>query len=867
MRPFLLLALGVLATSQVLPYDAARMRRRIDEAIGAVQQILNATRYPAPIADVPHAYDDLFLMAEFLTNTAIKAELNALSILGLGPAQAKQIQDWAHNASLGFEQHQECTAISEETVQAPAGKGAKGKIGQRLFASSSTSQTWAVDVSWDLFVFKDDSSSSENNADRIVLDSRNATFRVTTATKQAPEFCSTPFQLAQIQLTWLFQHANEQNGSAFTIDRSLASTPRRNNDIADALDFFFNVTSWTSQVVATIFKPTMSQGSPLVAKTPDDNGVFIPIIPLVEPVKCPRNNTQNATCTPSATLSVDDMNTFLATQLTTLKAKSQQITGTFPEDSNSTVLISTAEARLVMVCLHLTRLAGAYSDSVESIEAMLRDQLVAALGTRMAPTDLTQYMRFNYRRLFNAETRPQEFSYSIRREGCDPTGTVALELIDSRLSGPQAISTLTREDPVGQLVNVTATDGTVVSLAGRRYLHAPIFYQFSGQSLPTINLVARARQFSTLILLVGKIASHGEFEIEVATILKDKEDLLIPLLFDTSTTSTNFQDILASLSPQQQAFARAYRTMLLKQSVFAFAIIDVQPQIEQLLNVPLGSLLKEIQLTTDVIKLFIDYQLPADLLTYVGNSTNITGRIAYVRSQVSRMNDMLDHAKQQEAIKKHVNDVVNNKPSDDYDYDDAFQQQDPSAPSNRTKPANPVRQQPQQPVQAPPDQPQGNPNSTDYTSLPGLLQARIKQLDPDSGLSTTTVSLGKTWTFYSKLSVQSSAVATTVDPNNRASEQSDAINLLVAISKSGTLPLEFSELHTVVPSTQRFDETLLNLVVQDDKNPIDVVERSSLIVATTIFNRPAKDIVARNQVRFFVLLLLCCCMCMCVVFI
>lgn len=844
MGHWLLLALSVLGTSQVLPYDAARMRLRIDEAIVAVRQILDTTRHPSPIDDVPHVYDDLYLLAEFLTNTAIKAELNALSIVGLGPLKSKQARDWvadSRDASLGFQPLQTCTLVEQEATDAQTtGKGAKGAKGKagKLFAANAP-QTWAVNVSWSLFISKDKSNST---ADQLILDSRSATFHVTTSTKQAPDFCSTSLPLAWVQLTWLFQQVQEQK-PVFSINRSAPScyTPRRNDDISKALQFFLNITTWASQVVETIFNPTLSQGL-AISKTPDDTGVFIPIVPLFEPARCSNNTgaAGNSTCTPTVLLSVDDMNAFLATQLSSLKSKAQSMSESFPDSGNSTALLSTAEARLVMVCIHLTRLAGAYSDSMESIEAMLRDRLVDALGTHIAPTDLTQYMRFNNRRLFNAETRPQEFSYPIRREGCDPSGAVIMEQGDNKVTIPQPVTALTRTDPVGKPMKMTSTDGTVASLAGRRYLHAPVFYQFSGQPLPSVNLVARAKQFAWLIFVVGKIVSNGEFEIEIATIVKDKEDLVIPLVLDTLSSPKVYYDILASLSPQQQAFAEAYRNMLLKQSVFALAVVEVKPQLEYLLNLSVGSLTKEVQLTQDLIKLFVDYQMPPDMLTYIGESTDTSTQIEYVKAQVTKMNDMLDQARQQEIIKKRVNEAVNNSPHDDYDYDDVFNE-----PSNRSK-VNSARQQPRPLVQL--NSTQVQPNTTDYTLLPALLESRIQQLDPDAGLSATTISLGKMWTLFSKQSVQSPVVTTKIDSTERAADQSQAIRLLTALSKSGTIPFEHSELHTLVPFTQSFDETLINIVVQEDKNPIDAVERSSLVIATTIFNQPAKDLVAQNQV-------------------
>lgn len=66
-------------------------------------------------------------------------------------------------------------------------------------------------------------------------------------------------------------------------------------------------------------------------------------------------------------------------------------------------------------------------------------------------------------------------------------------------------------------------------------------------------------QFSSFVLLVGRVASSDLFEPKHAIIIKDKDDLLIPLLADPLPTAGEFRDAISSLSPEQQRFAQAYR--------------------------------------------------------------------------------------------------------------------------------------------------------------------------------------------------------------------------------------------------------------------------------------------------------------------
>ena len=58
--------------------------------------------------------------------------------------------------------------------------------------------------------------------------------------------------------------------------------------------------------------------------------------------------------------------------------------------------------------------------------------------------------------------------------------------------------------------------------------------------------------------------------------------------------------------------------MQLESSVFGVCVIQLRPQLEALLGLPRGALTKEIRLTQDLLSLFIEYQIPSDLLTFDG---------------------------------------------------------------------------------------------------------------------------------------------------------------------------------------------------------------------------------------------------------
>jgi hypothetical protein len=111
-------------------------------------------------------------------------------------------------------------------------------------------------------------------------------------------------------------------------------------------------------------------------------------------------------------------------------------------------------------------------------------------------------------------------------------------------------------------------------------LFPPLYYDICNfKGAPVLNLTARARQFGTFILMVGKLAAADVFDPVASIVIANKDDLTIPLTLETVPTPKEFRDAIESLSPEQQAFCKAYRGMQLASSVFAMAVIQVQPQV------------------------------------------------------------------------------------------------------------------------------------------------------------------------------------------------------------------------------------------------------------------------------------------------
>jgi hypothetical protein len=86
-------------------------------------------------------------------------------------------------------------------------------------------------------------------------------------------------------------------------------------------------------------------------------------------------------------------------------------------------------------------------------------------------------------------------------------------------------------------------------------------------------------------------------------------------------------------------------------------VIQIKPALEKVLNLPNDALTKEISLTQDLLKLFIDFQIPSDLLSFdesLQSSSNpcAADKISMVRNHTDKMLQIIDNQKKEELKEK-----------------------------------------------------------------------------------------------------------------------------------------------------------------------------------------------------------------------
>ena len=132
----------------------------------------------------------------------------------------------------------------------------------------------------------------------------------------------------------------------------------------------------------------------------------------------------------------------------------------------------------------------------------------------------------------------------------------------------------------------------------------------------------------------------------------------------------------------------------------------------------------------------------------------------------------------------------------------------------------------------------------DLTCIPKMLDVSMDLYDTDNALRSTIIKAGQEWTRRRQENLLTKMESSTLDTDNIQTEKNMAFDLLDALSRSGSLPIACSELHVIVSVTHCFDNDVIGTVVQDNINPIEKLEKSTLLVASTIYGVPTRELIS-----------------------
>mmetsp|Transcript_13631 Transcript_13631/g.37675 ORF Transcript_13631/g.37675 Transcript_13631/m.37675 type:complete len:908 (-) Transcript_13631:687-3410(-) len=863
-----LLALVGPGVEGVYEYSQWQFEERVQKTLDNLYSILNETKTIQKANEQDHTYDDKYLLAELVTLSTWDSLEEAFGLIGLNLTNPGG--DVSEGLSLNLDAKSECSLVSEEEVDV---KGDGMETTNSLGIASVTRKVhrvtqykWSITETYEMFICFGGGTSCESKK-RKVLKGRSMSSTVVSTTSSCPsKNYGRALPTATFELGWLLKRLNQDEGTFdFKIDRNAKSckTPRRNENLDDVIKFHSRLLSWLGQVenyLHSIYVPPNYDGASLRNEILDLKVDWLANVPLFE------NST---------VLSAHTVQQLREKERDSLAGWLSKTSEVFPP-SGEKVPISALEAFILVFARHTSRLLFTHQYSVDFVEMMLRDQLEQAVGKYLEATDFRNYMNFHSQEFLAADFAPDPFSIVIRHGDAAPVGSFSIEEFGSEGYEPAQLMRRTISAKGLPPIRIPIDASTSVEVTGDRHLSGWIQYQFGGSSSSKGNyrLACHARQFSSFILVIGTITGANSFQPKNAILLQNKDEVLIPLSTEVLPSAKEFKDAISSLSPEQQRFAKSFRAMQLESSVFGVCIVQLKPQFEKLLNLPSNSLAKEIELTETLTKLFVDYQIPSDLLSFDGEqSMNTTEKVLVVKDYVGAVTRIVDSLKQkvveEEKEKGETRKFMRmdgmvepevtmmyaasasatrkvrtarasptasptaspSMTSSSYESSSGESSRYDSAQSEGETTESPAK--PQDETDDDDESSEGGP--LDFTKLPKILDRKLEKYDLEGFLRSVIIKSGENWTRKRKANMLAEATTQHLDSETIRSEQRTSFDLLDAISKSGSLAIDSAELHVIVGVSHNFVNSLMETVYKDNINPIEKAEKTMLLFASQIF--------------------------------
>ena len=652
----------------MLSFEESRFKQRIQAAAGHVKSILETTRNPALAGEVSHSYEDKFALAESITYAATQALLNALELVQIDTEKLKKLKDWSNSRSVSLRLRVEetCEFVRHEQHEEESASQGVTEVKSILGTTKFTSKTvttiheyfWAFAASYELIAF-----AGSDVDEALVIYSRKAHHEIKTRVDQTPRPKARAVSFPDLNVRWLLDALDTQLVPSFRINRESKNchTPRRNEEVEATRAFFIDFYTWAETCIdyfRTSLFPTQSNVKEFSLDNITSGSMFVPVLPFFEDPSTRGEPPANITATgfhwdKDVKLMPSDVARFMEHQRQCLSSRLAQLGRVLPGADGE--LVTQHEARLIVSFSHVRDIISYWHDSINYLEHLLRVQLISAIGKEVQVSDITEYMTYHNRRIFKEEFAPSTLCFNVRRPMHSPEGTISVVTSPDNDGDKEPVRALQHTLGGGLHLSRFALDAaTTIKCLGPRIVHALVCHTFGGSGRFPMQLTMRARQFSSYIVILGNMISGGTLAPKSAIILSNKDEVLVPLLLETLPTPQAFRDAIESLSPQQQAFAKAFRSMQLESTLFGLMVIQIKPALEKLLNLPNDSLTKEIELSQDLQDLFMTYQVPSDLLSFDpemaadGVDASVEDKVAQVKQHVGAMQAMIAASKQRE---------------------------------------------------------------------------------------------------------------------------------------------------------------------------------------------------------------------------
>jgi hypothetical protein len=132
----------------------------------------------------------------------------------------------------------------------------------------------------------------------------------------------------------------------------------------------------------------------------------------------------------------------------------------------------------------------------------------------------------------------------------------------------------------------------------------------------------------------------------------------------------------------------------------------------------------------------------------------------------------------------------------------------------------------------------------DFTIIPKILDQQLEKYDVEGSLKSTILKAGEPWERLRKENLLVAPRRSYLSDRDREAEKHKAMDLLKALSRSGSLPIIQSELHVIISMSHCFDKNIVETVIEDNTNPIQKVEKSMLMLGSVIHGMEKEKLLA-----------------------
>jgi hypothetical protein len=618
-------------------YRIANFVEKLNEARRHIVQVLDKMKSERiySVEKIEHTYENKYELSEQISNIALASLVTALtSALDLDSTKWDTLLSWAstHSVTMEITRSRSCVLtdkkvrqVEEPTsvvVKEKESNSLKHQLAQLVSASPSRSDElvtkqvsvvrtvtdfhYDVKSKWSIRIYR---GAGREPEDFMPLLQQEKEIKLTVPVDNCP-FSVLPLNQRTIDLTWflrlLKKSADDSIVATFAIDRSRKDcfTPITNHETTSVLNAIANC------------KYEVEMADRFVAEVCNtfswyEKELFVPVVPFLE-------TGENGE---AKTLSSELIQELLNNQFATLTNKIGNAVELFLSPATTKEILSTKstglsvrqEAAYLISMKHLCAILSQWESCLMFLQNVIRNQLTAAIGKELTSADFYQFLQYFTPKLFREPYRLSPFRYAVRRDPSQsPEGHV--EMIHKTTQSPLQTMTRVLNEPFVQR-QIVLEAGTVIPFTGEVFVHGWLHTDFPRET-SKIEMKMWANEFSSFVIVLGTMDSNTSLLPKHAFILQNRDSLSLVLWLETLPAPKEFTKAVDSLSPEQQEFARAFRAMQLESTLFAFAIIQIKPHMEQILHLEENSLIKEMKLTQDLMKLFVEYQISSEFLSY-----------------------------------------------------------------------------------------------------------------------------------------------------------------------------------------------------------------------------------------------------------